>query len=57
MTYSELRDILNGMDESELQQTVTVYLNPEDEFVAATSVLVTDDTEDRLDPGHVYFSV
>ena len=57
MTYSELKRILNEMTDTELEQTVTCYLNGEDEFSAVSSVLVSNDGEDRLDPGHVYFSV
>ena len=57
MTYSDLKQILDEMTEVELAQTVTCYLNQEDEFIAVSSVLVSDDREDRLDPGHIYLSV
>ena len=57
MTYRELKEILNSMTETELNQTVTAYLNLEDEFTPISSVLISDSSEDRLDQGHVYFSV
>lgn len=56
MNYRELQQILSEMSEQELDQTVTAYLNFEDEFIAVTSVLVAEES-DVLDKGHIYLSV
>lgn len=56
MIYKDLKEILNSLSLEELNQTVTAYLTAEDEFVAVSSVLIESKT-DRLDKGHIYFSV
>jgi hypothetical protein len=57
VTYRNLLRILNDMSAEELDQTATVYLTAEDEYVPVSSVLVEDGSDDVLDVGHVYFSV
>ena len=57
MNYRELKQILNSMTESELDQTATVYVNEEDEFYAVNSVRISDESCDQLDPEHLYLSV
>lgn len=56
MNYAELKKILSDMTHEELAQTVTAYINCDDEFVPISSVLVTTES-DVLDAGHIYFSV
>lgn len=57
MNYHELKKIINELNEYELNQTVTAYINLDDEFVPVTSVLIAESNQDILDAGHVYFSV
>ncbi len=54
MTYAALLKKLSKMTPEQLAMDVTICT--QDEFYAA-EMLVTDDTEDRLDENHPYFKI
>ena len=54
MSYRELRDTLNRLDDEHLNQTVTLYSLQDDEFVPAIMTDYTDETTlEHLDPDHL----
>lgn len=52
MTY---REMFESMSEEQLNQTVTVYDDKEDEFFPATVEITSED--DILDANHVYLTI
>jgi len=58
MKYRELLEALQKATEEELDQTVTVDLLANDEFVPVVSLLrIDEDDADRLDVGHIVLVV
>ena len=54
MSYRELRDVLNDLDEEHLDQTVMLYSLQDDDFVPAIMTDYTDETTlEHLDPDHL----
>ena len=57
MSYRDLRDTLNKLDEDHLNQTVTLYSLRDDDFVPAVMTDYTDETTlEHLDPDHLVIS-
>ena len=51
MSYRELRDVLNDLDEEHLDQTAMLYSLQDDDFVPVIMTDYTDETTlDHLDP-------
>lgn len=57
MKYRALLDLLKAMDEKELNQDVTVYLDSADEYLPLKSINFVGVEQDVLDPGHCVFTV
>lgn len=57
MTYEKLLEIINRMPPERLKDDVSVYLTDSDEYYPVYAVLVSDDTNDVLDPGHYFIAV
>ena len=57
MKYRELKQLLDKMTESELDQTVTVFVEDVGEFYPVLSAGVASEDNDVLDPGHVYLFI
>lgn len=60
MTYKQLSEVISRMNQTELQQTVTVHLTGIDEVFAierVTTVKENDDISGFLDVGHVVLEV
>ncbi len=54
MSYRDLRDTLNRLDEDHLDQTVTLYSLQDDDFVPAIMTDYTDEsTLEHLDSDHL----
>ena len=54
MSYRELRDVLNDLDEEHLDQTVMLYSLQDDDFVPVIMTDYTDETTlEYLDPDHL----
>lgn len=56
MTYKELLDLLNELDEEQLNMDVTIYDTEEDEFFKSAGFNITDET-DILDENHPYLTL
>ena len=54
MSYRELRDVLNDLDEEHLDQTVMLYSLQDDDFVPVIMTDYTDETTlEHLAPDHL----
>jgi hypothetical protein len=54
MTYQELLNFLQTISPSKLNQTVTIHNLNEDELYPLDEIVTTsEETEDRLDDGHI----
>lgn len=56
-TYRELRQMLSEMSEDILDQTVTVFLKDQEEFIAASNLFTVGNEQNVLDPGHLVLVV
>lgn len=56
MTYLQLKIYLESLNESELQQTVTVFSDNNSEYYPLNKIEVSTDN-DILDSGHIYLIV
>jgi hypothetical protein len=54
MTYADLFKKLSAMTDAQRLQTVTIHSGIDDEFFAVDSFLISDSSNDVLDPGHFY---
>jgi hypothetical protein len=60
MTYQNLLDQIKTFTESQLKQTVTIYIREMDEYYAPVSdypLVESDTTCDQLDSGHKYLVI
>jgi hypothetical protein len=58
MTYAELLEELKMLDESQLQNTVTVYVCGTDEFYEVLDYQISVGSENSvLDDGHPYIEI
>ena len=54
MSYRELRDVLNDLDEEHLNQTAMLYSLHDDDFAPVIMTDYTDETTlEHLDPDHL----
>ena len=58
MTYAELLNILYSMPKDRLEDTITIYVEQDDEFFAVTGSEFSDEkTNDVLDNGHLFLKI
>jgi len=58
MTYAELLNILYAMPKDRLEDTITIYVEQDDEFFAVTGSEFSDEkTNDVLDNGHLFLKI
>jgi hypothetical protein len=53
MTYKQLLEILQDAPPAILEQTATVFLNENDEYILIDSICFTGDETNVLDEGHL----
>lgn len=57
ITYRELKEKLESIPEEHLDDDVTVYYIPIDEYTQMNDLLIADDKNDVLNAGHPYLTV
>ena len=57
MTYKQLLKHLQSLSKEQLEQTVTIYHRPLDEYLGAHTTGITGEECDVLDPEHFYIEV
>lgn len=56
LTYRQLKQHLDELEDEKLDDNVTIYLSEYDEYIPVTNVFVTDEA-DVLDEGHTYLTI
>ena len=55
MTYKDLKELLDGFNETQLNMDVTLTFD--DEYFKISDFVISDEECDVLDPGHPYFKI